>query len=167
MSSARALLRWQLQLAHELLEEAIAPLDALAGRRAARAAACYADALIREDVGVNGVLAGSRPLALSTWAGRTGVSELPPLAGPIDWPAWASRVELDLALLRPYAAAVYAATDAYVAALTDDAFEPSPECLLTALLLTASMRRGEIACLLGGCAGARPTAVRQPRPWRA
>jgi hypothetical protein len=77
VSSARALLRWQLQLADGLLDAAIAP-----------------------------------------------------------------------ARLRAYAAAVHAATDAYLAALPDDAMEPVPECLLTALLLTSATRRGEIACLL-------------------
>jgi hypothetical protein len=95
------------------------------------------------------VLAAGKPLALSTWVGHTGVGELPPLAGPTDWHAWSRRVRLDLARLRPYAGAVYASTDAYLAGLTDAAFEPVPECLLTALLLTLSMRRGEIACLLG------------------
>ncbi len=154
MTSARALLRWQLQLTHELLDGAIGPLSTEAVRRrppgaAARAAACYAQGLLCEDLSVNGVLAAGKPLALSTWVGRTGVSELPPLAGPTDWHGWSRRVRLDLARLRPYAGAVYAATDAYLAGLTDAAFEPVPECLLTALLLTLSMRRGEIACLLG------------------
>src|SRR5579859_6612293 len=151
VTSARALLRWQLQLADDLLDSAIAPLGR-AGRpgvgRAARAAACYAEALLCEDVSVNGMLAGGRPLALSTWAGRTGASELPPLAGPVDWPAWARRVELDLARLRAYAAAVHAATDSYLAAMPGEAVESAPECLLTALLLTSAARRGEIVRLL-------------------
>jgi hypothetical protein len=153
VSSARALLRWQLQLADELLDCAIAPLGRAGrpvGGRATRAAACYADALLGEDVSVSAVLAGRRPLALSTWAGRTGASELPPVGGRAGWLAWAGRVELDLARLRAYAAAVHAATDAYLAALPDDeAGEPAPECLLTALLLTSATRRGEIVHLLG------------------
>lgn len=153
MSSSRALLRWQIQLADELLDGAVAPLGRAGrpgGGRAARAAASYAEAVLCEDVCVGGVLAGGSPLALSTWAGRTGASELPPLPGPVDWPGWARRVELDLAGLRAYGAAVHAATDAYLAALPDDAVEPAPECLLTALLLTSAARRGEIVCLLGG-----------------
>jgi hypothetical protein len=154
VTSARALLRWQLQMAHDLLDGAVRPLSAEeVGRRppgrTARAAACYAQVLLAEDLSVNGVLAAGRPLALSTFAGRTGLSELPPLAEPAGWQAWSLRVRLDLARLRPYAGAVSAATDAYVAGLPDEAFEPVPECLLTALLLTLSMRRGEIACLLG------------------
>jgi hypothetical protein len=154
VTSPRALLRWQFQLAHELLDGAIGPLSVEAVHRrpagaAARAAARYAEALLSEDLCVNGVLGAGRPLALTTWVGRTGLSELPRLAGPTDWPAWSCRVRLDLARLRPYAGAVHASTDAYLASLPDEAFEPAPECLLTALVLTLSMRRGEIACILG------------------
>ena len=61
-------------------------------------------------------------------------------------------MRLDLAELRPYARAVYAATDTYLVTLPDDALDPAraelPACLLSALLLTLAMRRGEIACLL-------------------
>lgn len=153
MTSGRALLRWQLQVAHELLDVAIGPLSAEAVTRcprgpAARAAARYAAMLLSEDIVVSGVLAAGEPLALTTWAGRTGVSELPPLAVPIDWHAWGRRVRVDLAGLRPYALAIRAATDAYLAALPDEAFEPAPACLLTALLMDLATRRGEIGCLL-------------------
>jgi hypothetical protein len=155
--SARALLRRQFRLAHELLDAATERLSPeVAHRRppgtAAPAGACYAQAVLCEDLSLNGVLAAGTPLALSTWAGRTGLSELPPLAGSADWHAWARRVRLELADLRPYARAVYATTDAYLAALPDHALDPAsgegPACLLSALLLTLSMRRGEIACLL-------------------
>jgi hypothetical protein len=67
-----------------------------------------------------------------------------------NWRAWTQRVQLDLGQLRPYARAVYASTDAYLAGLSDDALRPlgeMPACVLNALLLTLSMRRGEIACL--------------------
>lgn len=163
--SARALLRWQFRLAHELLDAAIDRLtvEALHWRPAGTAASagtCFAQVVLCEDLSVNGVLAAGTPLALSTWAGRTGLSELPPLARPTACRAWARRVRLDPAELRPYARAVYAATDAYLAALPDDALDPErgerPSCLLSALLLTLSMRRGEIACLLA--LERRPTA---------
>jgi hypothetical protein len=155
--SAIALLRWQFQRAHELLEGAIPRLFTKAVRRRARgtaapAAACYAQAVVCEDMAINGVLANGTPLALSIWAGRTGLSVMPPLIGTADWRAWAHYVRLDPAQLRQYARAVHAATDAYIAALPDNAFNPErgdgPECLLSALLLTVSMRTGEIACLL-------------------
>jgi hypothetical protein len=155
--SARALLRRQFGLAHDLLDAAMEGISAEAAHRcppgaAAPAGACYAQVVLCEDLSVNGVLTAGVPLALSSWAGATGLSELPPFGGPADWRAWARQVRLDLAELRPYARAVYAATDAYLAALTDEALDSAhgehPACLLSALLLTLAMRRGEIACLL-------------------
>ena len=154
--SARALLRWQFRVAHELLEAAIGRLTTEAVLRrpagtAASAGACYAQVVLCEDLSVNGVLGAGAPLALSTWIGRTGVSEIPSLADPTSWHAWAGRVQLNVSELRPYARAVYASTDAYLAALRDDALEHPPEempaCVLNALLLAVSMRRGEITCL--------------------
>jgi hypothetical protein len=155
--SARALLRRQFRIAHDLLEAAIDRLPAGAVHRrllgpAAPAGACYARVVVCEDLIVNGMLAAATPLALSDWIGRTGLSELPPPGRPADGCAWSRRVRLDLAAFRPYARAVYAATDAYLAALPDEQLDPAwgelPACLLTALLLTLVMRRGEIACLL-------------------
>jgi hypothetical protein len=134
--SASELLRWQFRLVHGMLD---ASIDGLSGQPAA----CFAQSVLCEDLMVNGVLAAQSPLALSTWRGRTGLSELPALATPIDWAAWAGHVRLDLADFRSYARAVYAATDAYLA---QEHTEPTA-CLLNALLLTVSMRRGEIACL--------------------
>jgi DinB superfamily len=154
---ASALLRRQFRLGHTLLEAAIAGLTAEAVHRhppgvAAPPEARYARVVLCEDLTVNGVLAAGPPLALSTWAGRTGLSELPPLGRPTAWRAWARRVRLDLAEFRPYARAVYAATDAYLDGLPDEALDPARNdlrvCLLSALLLTVSMRHGEIACLL-------------------
>jgi hypothetical protein len=155
--SARALLRRQFWLAHELLDAAIEPLTTEALHRcprgtAAPAGACYAQVVLCEDLAVNGVLATGKPLALSTWIGRTGLSEMPPFTGTINWPAWGRRVRLDQAQLRPYARAVFASTDAYIAALPNGAFDSArpdrPAHLLSALLFTLSMRRGEIACLV-------------------
>jgi DinB superfamily len=155
--SAITLLRWQFQRAHELLAVAIPRLPAKAVRWRPRGtvvpvAACYAQVVVCEDLAVNGVLAKGAPLALSTWAGRTGLSEMPPPIGTADWHSWAHHVRLDPAQLQPYARAVHASTDAYIAALPEDALNPAradgPGCLLSALLLTVSMRTGEIACLL-------------------
>jgi hypothetical protein len=174
--AASALLRWQFSLAHRLLEDTVASLpqasiDQHPSGTTAPAAACYAHIVYCEDLTVNGVLSGGRPLALSAWASRTGLSELPPLGGSIAspvaeqaaWYAWGRRVQLDLAALRAYAQAVYAATDTHLATLPDAVLDPSrrelPGCLLNALLLTLSMRRGEIATLstLNGQPVAHPT----------
>jgi hypothetical protein len=145
---AGALLRWQFRLVHRLLDTAVDQLADAAHDRYA-ACACFARAVLCEDLSVNGVLAVRQPLALSSWAGRTGMSELPPLAGPADWRAWERSVRLDLGRLRPYARAVYASTDAYLAALSEDGLEPvggeTPGCLLSALLLTLAAWHGEIA----------------------
>src|SRR5262245_15400529 len=131
--AASALLRWQLSLAHRLLDGAVeqVPAEHLHRRppgTAAPAGACYAHAVVSEDLIVNGVLAGAQPLAFTTWVGRTGLSDLPrftlsssnglarpvsrPLAEHSTWRAWSRRVRIDLPQLRQYARAVYAATDA-------------------------------------------------------
>ncbi|HEX8035893.1 MAG TPA: DinB family protein [Ktedonobacterales bacterium] len=155
--SARALLRWQFRLAHQRLDRAIEPFSGETLQRhvpgtTAPVGACYGQIVVCEDVSVNGVLTAGTPLALSTWAGRTGLSELSPLGEPAQWRAWARGVRLDLAALRAYAQAVYAATDHSIAALPDEAFDltcrDAPACLLSALLLTVSMRHGEITGLL-------------------
>jgi hypothetical protein len=157
--SAKALLRRQFDLVHALLEASVQELAAEDSRRrpfgrAARAWACYAQGVVYEDLCINGVLAAGAPLALSQWAGRTGLSELPPLTGPMDWHAWGSRVDLEPIVVRPYARAVHAATDAYLARLPREALDAwhgeEHVCLLSALLLTLSMRRGEIAGILNG-----------------
>ena len=154
--SARTLLRWQLRRAHHLLD---AGLDGLSAEVIARPppiglvspGASFAQIVVCEDLSVNGVLAAGVPLALSTWAGRTGLSELSPVGSSVDWRPWAGRVRLDVARLRRYAQTVYAATDAYIDGLSDDPLAPldntAPACLLTAILLTVSSRRGEITCL--------------------
>jgi hypothetical protein len=85
---------------------------------------------------------------------------MPPPVGTGEWLAWTRRVRLDQAWLRPYARAVYDSTDAYIAALPDEAFNPTsgdkPGSLLSALLLTLSMRTGVIAYIPPF--EARPTA---------
>src|SRR5215204_3967440 len=153
--AASALLRWQLGLAHRLLDGTVArlPDDALHAHPpglASPAGACYAHAVVSEDLIVNGALAGEQSLALTTWAGRTGLGELPPftlssshgLAMPISrplaelstWRAWSRRVRIDRPALQQYAQAVHAATDAYVAALPDAALDPGRRALSGCLL---------------------------------
>lgn len=158
--NAQELLRRQFWVAHALLDAAIDTLPNHPPRRrpqyGAAAIVRYAQTVLCEDLTVNGVLSAGAPLALSTWSGRTGLSELPPLAGcdvarAPAWTAWAREVRIDGPKMRAYARAVYRSTDASIAALPVNAFNParrgSPACVLTALLLTVSMRRGELACL--------------------
>ena len=122
------------------------------------AGAHYAHVLLSEDFLVGGALQGGAPLAMSSWQGRTGISELPP---PAVWDEWARRVVVDLPQARQYAQAVNAATDSYLAGATDDdlarevdlsAFGlgvQTVEFLLKSLLLNAAAHCGEIACLKG------------------
>lgn len=144
MITATGLLRRQFRLVHELLEGAVARLPPDATRPRAR----YAQVVLCEDLTVGAGLAGRVPLALASWAGRTGLSELPPLAARTDWRAWERRVRVDVAAVRGYAQAVYAVTDAFLADLPDEALDPSRAdgriCLLSGLLVTLSARRGEL-----------------------
>lgn len=155
--SAKSLLRSQFRIAHALLDDAIDRLSLETVHRCppgwdVSPGVCYAQVVLCEDLSVNGVLGAGKPLALSTWAGRTGLSEIPPLVGTIDWRAWAHRVRLDRDNVRAYALAVYASTDAYIASLAEDALDltraETPLCVLNALLLSVSIRCGEIASLL-------------------
>lgn len=173
MGFSYGLLRWQFRLMHRLLDTVADEISAEQSRghaqdMVARAGVCYAQIALCEDVSVHSALAVGPPLALTAWAGCTGLSELPPLAGPIDWRAWMSRVRLvDMAVLRFYAQAVHTMTDTRLSALVDDALDAPPdilpERLLSALLLTMAMRYGEIARLLA-TASPPAAASRGPRP---
>jgi hypothetical protein len=79
----------------------------------------YALAMLAEDITVS-VLARRLPLAYSSFAARTGVSELPPVGRPFDRAAWARRVVIDDQALSSYARAVGQATDAFAAAAPRD-----------------------------------------------
>ncbi len=78
--------------------------------------ATYAHLATGEDGFVNGLIRGGVPLFASDWAGKTGISEMPPQDG--DWQDWGKRVRVDLVALSAYGAAVAASTDAYLATLT-------------------------------------------------
>lgn len=136
--SEAALLRQEFQLVHQFLDEAIVD---------DRAAAPYARVTVCEDVIINGVLGGGKPLALSTWRGQTGLSELPPIANPRGRCVWASRVRIESEPFRGYASAVHAATDAYLAELDARRTTKTQIRVLLALLLKVSTSRAEVANL--------------------
>ncbi|HEY4387234.1 MAG TPA: hypothetical protein VGN34_22490, partial [Ktedonobacteraceae bacterium] len=56
------------------------------------------------------------PLYAVEWAYKTGISEIQPLTTA----EWAHRVQIELSLIRDYAQAVHASTDAYLASLMDE-----------------------------------------------
>jgi hypothetical protein len=130
-------------------------------------AANYAHVVLGQDGLVNARLKGGAPLAATSWAGKTGVSEMPPGPDPAkpgfpDWSKWARQVRVDLAATRQYAQAVYAATDAYLASLTDEDLArpidasavglgqiPLKQLLMGGVIGNALTHAGEISCLKG------------------
>jgi hypothetical protein len=89
-------------------------------------AAVYAHVIISEDMIVAGMLKHTKPLMATTFAGKIGTS-LPHPDMNADWEKnfkiWAKDVKVTLADLRKFAQAVYAATDEYLATLTDEDLE--------------------------------------------
>lgn len=129
---AAALLRAQFSQAHQWLDATIgeasdARLYWCDPDGIAPVVAHYAHVVVSEDIILTMIVRGETPLLMSSWADRTGLSEPP---AEDDWSSWARRVRVDLAQFRPYAQAVYAETDAYLAALNgadlDREFDSSP-----------------------------------------
>jgi DinB superfamily len=79
-------------------------------------AATYVHAIASEDLAINMVLKGGMPLYAGLGEDETGVSEIQPMSTF----EWAHRVRVNMPVLRQYARAVHAATDAYLATVTDD-----------------------------------------------
>lgn len=79
-------------------------------------AAHYVHIAVAKDYYVLALTRGGSPLMASSYAGRTGASELPPLG---EWSAWARSVQVDLDAARAYSQAVQSALDEYLASLTD------------------------------------------------
>jgi hypothetical protein len=165
-------LREQLKGAHRLLEGTMEGVTAEQAHWAPPGTAnpigaSYAHIVLSEDGTVHGMLKGAAPLLATTWVGKTGVGEPPPGPDPArpgfpDWSEWARRVRVDLPALRTYAQAVYAATDEYLASLTDkDLDRPvdlsalglkqytARQLLTGGVLGNAQTHCGEIACLKG------------------
>jgi hypothetical protein len=167
--SISSLLRMQAQIAHQILEGTMADVTETQAHWtppgiANPLGATYAHVLCSEDVIVHGMLQGAPPLAATSWAGRTGLSEPMPMPGPewSEYPAWTRRVRVDLSSMRQYAQAVYAATDTYLGSLSDEDMDKpldlsstglGPQTLGSALALLVlnhiGTETGEIACLKG------------------
>ena len=157
-------LRANLADAHWLLEQGVADLNPshlhwVPPGTANTIAATYAHVIGSEDNFIQATLLGRAMLASSSWHGRNGISLPIPQRGS-DWFAWSRRVKVDLPAAQSYAAAVYAATDDYLAALTPEQLDRSPDVALPAaqslnwllanfVILHASLHSGEIAVLRG------------------
>jgi hypothetical protein len=114
------LLRAMFRNAHDTLERTMADVTPeqahwLPPGAAIPIGAEYAHIVGGEDAVLNMFVRKAPPLLATTWAGRTGMSELMPQTAP--WDIWARSVKIDLAQMRQYAQAVYAQTDEYLASL--------------------------------------------------
>jgi hypothetical protein len=118
-------LRSQFQAAHhgwlEATLQGVTPEQAHwqpPGGRVAPIGAQYAHHIIAVDFLFLGFVRQQTPLALSSFAGKTGFDTPYPMEG--DWMEWARRVQIDLDSLRQYAQAAYAALDDQLAGLDDE-----------------------------------------------
>jgi hypothetical protein len=127
----------------------------------------YAHIIVVEDLVINALLRGGAPLFASTWAGKTGMSTLPPLPTPEtpglpSWQEWSTHVHIDLNALRSYAQATCAASDEYLASLSDEQLRQTVDLsgvglgmqtfqwiLSNSVVGHAFSHSGEIACLKG------------------
>jgi len=124
--------------------------------------ATYAHVVMGEDGLLNSMVTGATPLLASSWAGKLGLSEMPPAAGLGGTDAWARSVEIDLSAMREYAKAVYAQTDECLASLGEEGLERPLDLskfglgqqtvgvFVSGLLLQhVNHHCGEISCLKG------------------
>ncbi len=171
-NEAISLLREQLQTVHHLLEGTVGDVTPEQVHwpppgKANPLGANYAHVVISEDATINALRKGGVPLFASSWSGKVGVSELPPMPNPNaagfpDWSEWGRRVKVDLAAFRKYAQAVYAASDEYLASLTDSDLNrpvnlsalglgesPVGYVINNGILGNAFTHVGEISCLKG------------------
>lgn len=162
---AVSVLRQQLKEAHNWLEVTMEGVTAEQAHwkpqgKANPIAACYVHVVLAEDFLVNALFKGGAPLAASTWLGKTGISEMPPLPGEGgSWFAWGRRVRVDLPAARRYAEAVYESSDKLFESLKEGDLTKemkSPAGVQTGLWLINNGLighfrdfTGEISCLKG------------------
>jgi hypothetical protein len=155
--------RQQYRLAHQWLESTI---DGMTGEQvnfcpegtALPPGAQYCHHVQGLDGIFNGMLGGKAPLMTGEFAGRFGTSDPAPSG---DWAAWARSAEVDLDAARAYASAVYEATDAHLAGLSDSDLDGKVDLsmwgmgeqplsyLLDVMLLDTALHTGEISAIKG------------------
>ena len=160
---SRAAVRQQLAMWHPIVDQIVgecspeALTEMLPGATIGPIAAIYAHIVSAEDAIVQGMLQGKAPLyQAEDWAAKIGIdySET-----PTQTLEWAKGVRLDPATFRPYAEAVYQATDAYLAGVSDTELartaqtpigEQTHEWMIVNVLGThLPQHMGEIAALRG------------------
>ncbi|MBI2912506.1 MAG: DinB family protein [Chloroflexi bacterium] len=148
-----SLLRQQIQTAHEVMEGTMADLTPQQAAydpsgSAIAAGALYAHSILGEDYFINAVIRGGQPLMMTSFAGKSGISEPPPMGPGMD--EWAKRVKLDLPALRQYAAAVYQSTEQYLASL-------QPEDLTRQIQMDEDFGKQSLAWVLSMVAVVHPS----------
>ena len=125
--NAIQLLRSQLKSAHETMEATMADAtDEVAHftdiGKALPVGAAYAHAVLAEDMIVSGMLAHQEPLAKDTT--EVGVSAMMPTMDKwAEHEQWTKTVKVDLPKFKTFAEKVYAASDEYLAGLSDGDLE--------------------------------------------
>jgi hypothetical protein len=171
MDDVKTTLRQQMQSLHGTMEAAICdcPTDALTRKLRDSTinsiGAIYAHTIFGEDGFLNGLVRGGTPVYFTGgWAPKVGL-EMPKGSMEPDW-----AVTLDLDLFRRYAAAVYEATDEYLATVSDAELDrivdpgfapPMPVRSFIANIMAwhVATHQGEISALKGvqGLNGLVPT----------
>jgi hypothetical protein len=118
----------QLQQAHSALEQTMEGVTEEVAHfvppgKANPIAGTYAHIVFSEDFFVHGFLQREKPLFETTFEGKTGASELQPTEWQHAYPKWLKEVKVDIQQFREYAKAVFAASEEYVASLTDEDLE--------------------------------------------
>jgi len=153
----RTLLRRQFRFVHQFLDIAIADVPPeiaarwLDGATINTIAQVYAHAVVAEDAFVARAQGGPAVLSQDGWGPRLGIKEAT-LTQTNDWPD----LDLDLAVVREYAHAVYAATDDFLAAapeekLLEEAEGPVGRVLVVGDIMLSHVAEhwGEIVALKG------------------
>lgn len=121
---ATQILLGQLKAAHTNLEQTMDGVtDEVAhfmpAGKANPIAGTYAHVVFSEDFFVHGFLQKTKPLFETTFADKTGASELQPIDWEVAYPKWLKEVRIDVKKFREYARAVFAASEAHIATLSD------------------------------------------------
>lgn len=160
---AVALLRFQLQFAHQWMEGTLQGLTPdiahwQPGGKVHPIAAEIVHIVTSEDFIVSVVIKGGAPLMATAYAGKAGFGEPPP---PGNRDAWAATIRVDLDALQAYRQAVWNATDECLATLTDADLERQLDmtalgvgvipisAAFNLLILNTYCHTGEISCIKG------------------
>jgi len=165
---AQTVMRGQLQQAHEIIEQAVADLNQehlhhrAPGGTVNSIAAIYAHTVMSEDGLVNGMLRKQPPVfATGDWQARVGFGMSETGMQSHDWADTVRMENLDA--FREYAQQVYAATDEYLASLSDGDLDKMIETSFTgpmplgsflgSIIVWHAVGHGGEVCALKGCLG--------------